>query len=145
MYFYQNEICPIFAKGLKTNTRSWSDLDLDFNTHPVTKDVVTKTDVEAIKRSVRNLILTNRYERPFQPEIDGGVTRHLFQLSTPSTKLDIKTAIQVAIANFEPRVQLIDVFVGGDLDRNGFDVTINFRVINVPAPVTIELFLERLR
>ena len=135
----------IYKKGLKTNTRSWSDLDLDFNAHPVTKDVVTKTDVEAIKRSVRNLILTNRYERPFQPEIDGGVTRHLFQLSTPSTKLDIKTAIQVAIANFEPRVQLIDVFVGGDLDRNGFDVTINFRVINVPEPVTIELFLERLR
>ena len=135
----------IFKKGLKTNTRSWSDLDLDFNAHPVTKDVVIKTDVEAVKRSVRNLILTNRYERPFQPEIDGGVTRHLFQLSTPSTKLDIKTAIQVAIANFEPRVQLIDVFVGGDLDRNGFDVTINFRVINVPEPVTIELFLERLR
>ena len=135
----------IFKKGLKTNTRSWSDLDLDFNAHPVTKDIVTKTDVEAVKRSVRNLILTNRYERPFQPEIDGGVTRHLFQLSTPSTKLDIKTAIQVAIANFEPRVQLIDVFVGGDLDRNGFDVTINFRVINVPEPVTIELFLERLR
>ena len=135
----------IFKKGLKTNTRSWCDLDLDFNAHPVTKDVVTKTDVEAVKRSVRNLILTNRYESPFQPEIDGGVTRHLFQLSTPSTKLDIKTAIQVAIANFEPRVQLIDVFVGGDLDRNGFDVTINFRVINVPEPVTIELFLERLR
>jgi len=135
----------IYKKGLKTNTRSWSDLDLDFNAHPVTKDIVTKTDVEAVKRSVRNLILTNRYERPFQPEIDGGVTRHLFQLSTPSTKLDIKTAIQVAIANFEPRVQLIDVFVGGDLDRNGFDVTINFRVINVPEPVTIELFLERLR
>ena len=135
----------IYKQGLKTNTRSWSDLDLDFNAHPVTKDIVTKTDVEAVKRSVRNLILTNRYERPFQPEIDGGVTRHLFQLSTPSTKLDIKTAIQVAIANFEPRVQLIDVFVGGDLDRNGFDVTINFRVINVPEPVTIELFLERLR
>ena len=135
----------IFTRGLSTNTRRWCDLDLDFNSHPITKDIVTKTDVEAVKRSVRNLILTNRYERPFQPEIDGGVTRHLFQLSTPSTKLDIKTAIQVAIANFEPRVQLIDVFVGGDLDRNGFDVTINFRVINVPEPVTIELFLERLR
>ena len=135
----------IYRKGLKTNSRRWSDLDLDFIAHPVTKDIITKTDVEAVKRSVRNLILTNRYERPFQPEIDGGVTRHLFQLSTPSTKLDIKTAIQVAIANFEPRVQLIDVFVGGDLDRNGFDVTINFRVINVPEPVTIELFLERLR
>ena len=135
----------IYSHPLKTNSRLWTDLDLDFIAHPVTKDIIFKTDVDAVKRSIRNLILTNRYERPFQPEIDGGVTRHLFQLSTPSTKLDIKTAIQVAIANFEPRVQLIDVFVGGDLDRNGFDVTINFRVINVPEPVTIELFLERLR
>ena len=135
----------IYKKGLKTNTRSWSDLDLDFNAHPVTKDVVTKTDVEAVKRSVRNLILTNRYERPFQPEIDGGVTRHLFELSTPSTIFDIESAIKLAISNFEPRVKLISVFVGGNLDRNGFDVTINFRVINVPEPVTIELFLERLR
>ena len=135
----------IYKKGLKTNTRSWSDLDLDFNAHPVTKDVVTKTDVEAVKRSVRNLILTNRYERPFQPEIDGGVTRHLFQLSTPSTKYDIETAIKIAILNFEPRAEIISIIVAGDLDRNGFDVTINFRVINVPEPVTIELFLERLR
>ena len=135
----------IYKKGLKTNTRSWSDLDLDFNAHPVTKDVVTKTDVEAIKRSVRNLILTNRYERPFQPEIDGGVTRHLFQLSTPSRLYDIETAIQLAIANFEPRARVTNVFVGGDLDRNGFNVTIEFRVVNVPNPVTIELFLERLR
>ena len=135
----------IYKKGLKTNTRSWSDLDLDFNAHPVTKDVVTKTDVEAVKRSIRNLILTNRYERPFQPDIDGGVTRHLFQLSTPSTKYDIETAIKIAILNFEPRAEVISVIVAGDLDRNGFDVTINFRVINVPEPVTIELFLERLR
>ena len=135
----------IYKKGLKTNTRSWSDLDLDFNAHPVTKDVVTKTDVEAVKRSVRNLILTNRYERPFQPEIDGGVTRHLFQLSTPSTKYDIETAIKIAILNFEPRAEIISIIVAGDLDRNGFDVTINFRVINVQEPVTIELFLERLR
>ena len=135
----------IFKKGLKTNTRSWSDLDLDFNAHPVTKDVVIKTDVEAVKRSIRNLILTNRYERPFQPEIDGGVTRHLFQLSTPSTKYDIETAIKIAILNFEPRAEIISIIVAGDLDRNGFDVTINFRVINVPEPVTIELFLERLR
>ena len=135
----------IFTKGLSTNTRRWSDLDLDFIKHPTTNDIVRKTDVEAVKRSVRNLILTNRYERPFQPEIDGGVTQHLFQLSTPSTKYDIETAIKIAILNFEPRAEIISIIVAGDLDRNGFDVTINFRVINVPEPVTIELFLERLR
>ena len=135
----------IFTRGLSTNSRRWSDLDLDFQAHPVTKDIVTKTDVEAVKRSVRNLILTNRYERPFQPQIDGGVTRHLFELSSPMTKSNIEGAIKLAIANFEPRAEVISVFVGGDLDKNGFEVTIEFRVVNTPDPVTIELFLERLR
>ena len=135
----------IYNHPLKTNSRRWTDLDLDFKAHPVTKDIIFKTDVEAVKRSIRNLILTNRYERPFQPNIDGGVTRHLFQLSTPHTKHDIKSAIETCIANYEPRATVLSVFVGGDLDRNGFDVTINFRVVNTPDPVTIELFLERLR
>ena len=135
----------IFTKGLSTNTRRWSDLDLDFIKHPNTKDIVKKTDVEAVKRAVRNLILTNRYERPFHPEIDGGVTRLLFELATPSTKIEIENAIRTVIKNFEPRAEVLDVFVGGDIDRNGFDVTITFRVINHPEPVTIELFLERLR
>jgi phage baseplate assembly protein W len=135
----------IYNQPLKTNSRRWTDLDLDFIAHPVTKDIIFKTDVEAVKRSIRNLILTNRYERPVQPDIDGGVTRHLFQLSTPHTKHDVKTAIETCIANFEPRATVLSVFVGGDLDRNGFEVTIEFRVVNTPDPVTIELFLERLR
>jgi len=135
----------IFTKGLSTNSRTWSDLDLDFQAHPVTKDIVTKTDVEAVKRSIRNLILTNRYERPFQPQIDGGVTRHLFELSSPMTKSNIQGAVKNAISNFEPRASVISVLVGGDASKNGYDVTINFRVVNQPDPVTIELFLERLR
>ena len=135
----------IFTKPLSTNTRKWADLDLDFVAHPVTKDIVLKRDVEAVKRSIRNLILTNRYERPFQPNIDGGVTRLLFELSTPHTKHNIESAIRNCISNYEPRAEVIDVFVSGDLDKNGFNVTIEFRVINTPNPVTIELFLERLR
>ena len=135
----------IFTKPLSTNTRKWADLDLDFVAHPVTKDIVLKRDVEAVKRSIRNLILTNRYERPFQPNIDGGVTRLLFELSSPQTKHNIESAIRNCISNYEPRAEVIDVFVTGDLDRNGFNVTIEFRVINTPNPVTIELFLERLR
>ena len=135
----------IFTRGLKTNSRRWSDLDLDFKAHPVTKDIVRKTDVESVKRSIRNLILTNRYERPFQPNIDGGVTRHLFELSTEHTKHNVESAVRNCISNFEPRAEVIDVIVGGDLDKNGFDVTIIFRVVNTPDPVTIEIFLERLR
>ena len=66
----------IYTKGLSTHSRSWADLDLDFTKHPVTKDIVKKTNIEAVKRAVRNIVLTNRYDKPFHPEIDGGVTRH---------------------------------------------------------------------
>jgi|TARA_B110000467_G_C17795417_1_gene202258 phage baseplate assembly protein W len=135
----------IFTKGLSTNSRRWSDLDLDFKAHPVTGDIVTKTDVEAVKRSLRNLILTNRYERPFQPEIDSGVNDYLFELATPLTILNIKSIIRNAISNFEERVEVIDIKVYDDIDRNGFNVTIIFNVINTPDPVTVDIFLERLR
>ena len=135
----------IYTKGLSTHTRGWADLDLDFTKHPVTKDVVKKTNVEAVKRSVRNLIRTNRYEKHFHPEVDGGVTRHLFGLSTAHTKHDINLAIRNCLKNFEPRVEVDEVRVSGDLDRNGFNVSIFFTVINSPEPVEVELFLERIR
>ena len=135
----------IYTQGLSVHTREWSDLDLDFTAHPVTKDIVRKTNVEAVKRSVRNLILTNRYERPFHPEIDGGVTRHLFSLSTPETKHDIKLAVENCLTNFEPRVVVDDVRVTGDLDANGFNVSIYFTVVNSPQPIEVALFLERIR
>ncbi|SVC09932.1 uncharacterized protein METZ01_LOCUS262786 [marine metagenome] len=135
----------IYTKPLSTHTRGWADLDLDFAKHPVTKDVVRKTDVEAVKRSVRNLIRTNRYEKHFHPEVDGGVTRHLFGLSTAHTKHDINLAVRNCLKNFEPRVEVDEVRVSGDLDRNGFNVSIFFTVINSPEPVEVELFLERIR
>ena len=135
----------IYTKGLSTHTRGWADLDLDFAKHPVTKDVVKKTNVEAVKRSVRNLIRTNRYEKHFHPEIDGGVTRHLFGLSTAHMKHDIELAIKTCLKNFESRVEVNDVRVSGDLDRNGFNVSIYFTVVNSPEPVEVALFLERIR
>ena len=135
----------IYTKGLSTHTRGWSDLDLDFTAHPVTKDIVRKTNVEAVKRAVKNLIRTNMYERPFQPDIDGGVTRHLFGLSTPYMKHGIKTAIEICLQNFEPRVIVTEVRVTGDLDKNGFNVSIFFTVINSPEPIEVSLFLERIR
>ena len=135
----------IYTKKLSTHTRGWSDLDLDFVVHPVTKDIVRKTNVEAVKRAVRNLILTNRYESPFHPEIDGGVTRHLFGLSTAHTKHDIELAVRTCLTNFEPRVNVDNVVVSGDLDRNGFNVSIFFSVLNSPEPIEVALFLERIR
>ena len=136
---------PIYTKGLSTHTRGWADLDLDFAKHPVTKDVVKKTNFEAVKRSVRNLIRTNRYEKHFHPEIDGGVTRHLFGLSTAHMKHDIELAVRRCLKNFESRVVVNDVRVSGDLNANGFNVSIYFTVVNSPEPVEVALFLERIR
>ena len=135
----------IYTKGLSTHTRGWADLDLDFTAHPVTKDITRKMNVEAVKRSVRNLIRTNRYEKHFHPEIDGGVTRHLFGLSTAHMKHDIELAIRTCLKNFESRAIVTDVRVSGDLDRNGFNVSIYFTVVNSPEPVEVALFLERIR
>ena len=136
---------PIYTKGLSTHTRGWADLDLDFTKHPVTNDVNRKMNVEAVKRSVRNLIRTNKYEKHFHPEIDGGVTRHLFELSTAHTKHDIELAVRRCLKNFESRVVVNDVRVSGDLNANGFNVSIYFTVINSPEPVEVDLFLERIR
>ena len=136
---------PIYTKGLSTHTRGWADLDLDFTKHPVTNDVNRKMNVEAVKRSVRNLIRTNKYEKHFHPEIDGGVTRHLFELSTAHTKHDIELAVRSCLKNFESRVEVNDVRVSGDLNANGFNVSIYFTVINSPEPVEVDLFLERIR
>jgi phage baseplate assembly protein W len=138
-------MAAIYTKGLSTHNRQWADLDLDFVNHPITKDIVRKTNVEAVKRSVRNLILTNRYDKAFHPEIDGGVTRHLFGLSTAHTKHDIEIAVKTCLQNYEPRVIVDSVVVGGDLDSNGFNVSIFFTVINTPEPIEVSLFLERTR
>ena len=138
-------MAAIYTKGLSTHNRQWIDLDLDFVNHPITKDIVRKTNVEAVKRAVRNLILTNRYDKAFHPEIDGGVTRHLFGLSTAHTKHDIEIAVKTCLRNYEPRVIVDNVIVSGDLDKNGFNVSIFFTVINTPEPIEISLFLERTR
>ena len=151
----------IYQKGLSTHTRGWADLDLDLTMHPVTKDIVRKTNVEAVKRSVRNLIQTNKYDKKFHPEIDGGVTRHLFGLATAATKHDIAEAIATCLRNYEPRVVVdrvnvfgnadeiahvqSDVRVSGNIDKNGFNVSIFFRIINSPEPIEVSLFLERIR
>ena len=136
---------PIFTKPLSTTIRTWSDIDLDFTSHPVTGDINRKRGVEAIKRSVRNLILTDKYERPFNPELGSGLAGLLFELVTPTTATVIKLQIKELLENYEPRIILDDIKIQGDIDRNGYFVTLKFTPINTIQPVVLELFLERLR
>ena len=127
------------------NVKQYKDLDLFFSKKS-NKDVNKVTDVEAVKRSVRNLILLNSYEKPFHPEIAGDVRGLLFELMTPLTSAVIARKIQDVIENFEPRARLTGVNVVPDFDRNSYDVTIYFYVVNAPTElVEVTQLLERLR
>ena len=123
----------------------YRDLDLDFIPHPITKDISIKTNDQAVRRSVRNLVLTNAYEKPFHPEISSDVRGLLFELATPLTAIRMKNAIKEVIENFEPRAQLLDISVSNNIDNNAFDVTVSFRVVNQDNVEELSFSLERLR
>ena len=129
----------------KRSTRIYKDLDLDFGRNIVTNDVNKLTDVEAVKRSVRNLINTNHFERPFHPELGGNVRALLFEPMTPLTALSLQRKIEEVLANFEPRAKITQILADPDIDRNAYRLTIKFYVIGVQNPITVETFLERLR
>jgi len=132
--------------NIDRNVRQWSDLDLFFSKNSTTKDVSKVTDITAVKRSIRNLILTNHYEKPFHPEIGSGVRGMLFELMSPLTAHVLTKNIENVITNFEPRARLVGVRASPDLDRNEYEVTIEFYVVNTPTElVDLTIFLERLR
>ena len=127
------------------SSRIFKDLNLDFQQNTATKDIQKLTDVEAVKRSVRNLINTNHYEKPFHPEIGSNLRAMLFELMTPQMNHVITKQIENLINNYEPRCRLVQVHTQSELERNGYSVQISFYVQNSPNPVVVESFLERLR
>jgi len=129
----------------KRSSRIYKDLNLSFQQNTATKDIQKLTDVEAVKRSVRNLINTNHYEKPFHPEIGSNLRAMLFENVTPTMNHVISKNIELLIANYEPRCRLVQVFTQPMFDRNGYAVQISFYVVNYPEPVQVETFLERLR
>ena len=129
----------------KRATRIYKDLDLNFGRNTVTNDVNKLTDVEAVKRSVRNLINTSHFERPFHPEIGSNVRALLFEPMTPLTALNLQRKVSEVLNNFEPRIKLVQILARPDEDRNSYHLTIMFYVVGVSDPVTVETFLERLR
>ena len=136
------------AGSLNTSKRAtvkYKDLDLDFGRNTVTNDVNKLTDVEAVKRSVRNLVQTNFYERPFHPELGCGVRELLFENFTPLTRIFLQRKIEEVITNYEPRASLEQVSVDDDQDKNRLVVDIYFYVQGVADPVSVTTFLQRLR
>ena len=134
------------AVNITRSTRVFKDVSLSFARHPVTGDIAKLSDVDAVKRSVRNLINTNFYESPFHPEIGSDIRATLFEPVSPSTANLLARHVEDCIKNFEPRAELSNVIVSGDIDMNRYDVTIEFYVSNSPAEAqTLDIFLERLR
>ena len=127
------------------STRTFSDINLLFTKHPITSDVVRRVDDEAIKGSLRNLISTKHFEKPFHPEIGCQIHSLLFENFDPITVEVMKKTISETVRQFEPRVRLLDINIVEQSDPNGIDVTVTYKTINSDRPLTISTTITRVR
>lgn len=125
--------------------RLFTDFDLDFTKHPVTGDVAVLRNENAIKRSIRNIILTNHYERPFHSEIGCSIRHLLFNPAGPILNNTIKRVISDTITEFEPRVRIIGMEVTTEIDNNAAYISLQFVIVNTTRPINMDIVLERTR
>lgn len=130
---------------LRRKLSLFSDLHKDMTQHPLTEDLSLKLDEEAVKESIKNLILTNRGERLMQPLIGGNVQAMLFENNTPAIIKLIQEQIKTVIREYEPRATLIDVIVRSSIDESTVEVDVYFYINNVVEPISVTVFLERIR
>ena len=123
----------------------YSDIDLAFLSHPITGKLSRKINREAVKQSVKSLIMTDFYERPFKPLIGCGIRQLLFENFHPAIVQEMKLAISEVIENYEPRAELISVNVDAHPDSNAMSISVVFYVVNDNAPVVLDVILERVR
>jgi phage baseplate assembly protein W len=132
--------------GAKTKQKEiFSDLDLGFFAHPVTKKVSRKVNRNSVRQSVKSLILTDYYERPFKPNLGCSLRYYLFELFTPAIKQQMETTIREVISNYEPRADIIEVLVEEKQDDYALIVSVAFMIINDPDPIILDVILERVR
>jgi len=129
----------------KRSNRIYSDLNLSFTKNPATKDVAKIFDVQAIKRAVKNIILTNKYERAFNSDFGCNLRGFLFENITEPLLVIIKDRVAMAIEKYEPRVSVEDVVVKEDIDKNGISIMVSFLINGTEAPVSVSTFLQRVR
>ena len=133
------------ATVISSSSRQYKDLDLNFLIHPVRKDINKHKDEMAVINSIKNLMMTNHYERPFQPDLGSNVRRLLFENLDKITAISMEREIRQVVENYEPRAQIKNLDILPDLDNNGFSVRMEFYIMNMTDPVTINFFLERVR
>lgn len=129
----------------QTLTKRYSDIDFAFTRIPGRNDIALSYDEMAVIRSIRNLLLTKNYERPFQPNIGSGVEMMLFEPVDFLTAQSLRSEIQSVIENFEPRARIESILVTADPDNNTYDVSLQFFIGNNVEPTAINLILERTR
>ena len=130
----------------KALTQSFRDLNLSFKKHPVTDDLVVTKDAAAIKQAITTLLLTDRGERPFQPNIGSGLRSFLFEPLDFATAALINASIRETLIKFEPRIKIIQMETNPNYDENGFNVELSFEVVGTEiAPISVEFFLTRTR
>lgn len=130
---------------INRTVRNFRDLDLSFQSHPFTKDLIVKKDKEAIKNSIRQLILTKNYERPFHPEIGCQIYALLFENFDPIVKNAMEQSVRDVITKFEPRVRLIEVSVDENYEDNSIVVNVIFTYANYTEPLTVSTTITRTR
>ena len=139
------QIDATVTNNSKRSNRIYKDLNMSFTKNPATKDVARLFDIQAIKRSVKNIILTNKYERPFNPDFGCNLRGFLFENLTEPKVVIIKDRVAMAIEKYEPRVSVEDVIVKNSSDPNGINIQVSFLINGVEAPVTVSTFLQRVR
>lgn len=130
---------------MATIQKIYSDIDYTFTKKPVTGDVALSYDQQAVIRSIRNLLLTRKYEKKFNPKIGTNIDALLFENITPITSSALQNEITTAIANYEPRATVKSVVVSGLPEQNAYSVTLSFYIENATQPTTVTLLLERTR
>ena len=141
---YSNYDASTTNKSKRSN-RIYADLNLSFTKNPATKDVARLFDVQAIKRSVKNIILTNKYERPFDSDFGCNLRGFLYENITEPLLVIIKDRVAMAIEKYEPRVSVEDVVVVDDQEKNGLSIMVSFLINGTEAPVSVSTFLQRVR
>ena len=127
-------------------SRAFKDINLSFKRHPVTNDVVTIRNEDAIKRSVRNIIFTILGEKPFEPNFGSVINESLFDLNTNLNEIRVSDEIRSSLLNYEPRINNIDVTVTVAPDTNEMNCTVQYDIVGIPAPtqeVDVLLFPAR--
>ncbi len=125
--------------------KPWRDLDLSLKIHPIRKDIIPLKDDAAIKNAVKNLLVSNFFERPFQPTLGANLRGLLFEPADAITKLDLKQGIRRVLDTHEPRIKVLNIKVLDEPDNNSYRITVNFLIKEYDTAESVEIVLRRLR